>query len=257
MSNDPAAPEPPTAAPARGSLPRRHLLRFLILGAIVVGGFAALRFTPLRDQLSLEAITALLVKLRASWWAPLALFGAYLVLMPIGFPASPLMLAGGAVFGAWLGSLYNLAGTFAGGALSYFLGRTLGRDLIQHLGGHRLRRLEKRLARRSFWGLFGMRFLPFPYALVNYAAALVGIPPRLFLTSTFLGLLAPIFLYSWFAAELFHAAAGERQAVLARLGLALLGLAAVIFVPRVIVGWKRRRRLAELREARRGRQATP
>ncbi len=246
MSNDPAL----DAAPRESR--RKHLLKFLAFGAIVVAGFAAIRFTPLRNHLTGPALEALLADLRGKPWAPFAFVGACIVLLPFGVPASPLMLAGGVVFGAWWGSLLNFLGVFVGGSVTFFLGHSLGRGFIEQLGGHRLKRLEKRIARGGFWGLVGLRFLPFPFTVLNYAAALVGVRPATFLLSTAIGIAPPIVLYTWFAAELSRAVGAERQAVLTRLALALAALAAMIFVPRLVVGWKRRKRLAELRRVRAG-----
>ena len=249
MSNDPALDAAPRASR------RKHLFKFLALGAIVIAGFAAIRFTPLRDQLTGPALEELLGRLRGNRWAPLAFLGAYVGLLPFGVPASPLMLAGGIVFGAWEGSLLNFLGVMAGGSLTFFLGRSMGRGFIEQIGGKRLERVEKRLSRASFWSLVGVRFLPFPFTILNYAAALVGIRPATFLASTAIGTVPPVLLYTWFASELSRAVGEERQAVLTRLGLALLALAAMIFVPRLVVGWKRRKRLAELRRARRVRNS--
>ena len=244
MPNDPAHDAAPYASR------RKHLLKFMALGAIVVAGFAAIRFTPLRDHLTGPGLEALLANLRGNPWAPLAFLAAFVALLPFGVPASPLMLASGAVFGLWEGSLLTFLGIMGGGSLTFFLGRHLGRGFVEQIGGQRLRQLEKRLARSSFWSLVGLRFLPFPFTLLNYAAALVGLKPATFLASTAIGVTPPVILYTWFAAELSRAAAAERQAVLARMGLALLALAALIFVPRVVVGLKRRKRLAELRRVR-------
>ncbi len=244
MSIDPAL----DAAPRDSR--RQHLWKFLALGAIVAAGFVAIRFTPLRDQLTGPALEALLARLRGNPWAPLAFLGAFVALLPFGVPASPLMLAGGIVFGTWEGSLLTFLGVMAGGSITFFLGRFLGRGFVEQLGGQRLKRLEKRLARSSFWSLVGLRFLPFPFTILNYAAALVGIKPGTFLTSTAIGVAPPVLLYTWFAAELSRAVGAERQAVLTRMGLALAALATMIFVPRVVVGFKRRKRLAALRRVR-------
>ncbi|HEV7667020.1 MAG TPA: TVP38/TMEM64 family protein [Thermoanaerobaculia bacterium] len=249
MSIDPAV-----SGTAPRTSRRAHLLKFLVLGVIVAGGFAAIRFTPLREHLTGPALEVLLGRLRGNRWAPLAFLGAYVGLLPFGVPASPLMLAGGIVFGAWEGSLLNFLGVMAGGSLTFFLGRSLGRGFIEQIGGRRLERLEKRLTRAGFWSLVGFRFLPFPFTVLNYAAALVGLKPATFLTSTAIGVAPPILLYTWFASELSRAVGEERQAVLTRLGLALLALAAMIFVPRLIVGLKRRKRLADLRRLRGGRR---
>ena len=181
------------------AVPRHLLLRFLVLVAIVVTGFAVLRWTPLAQYLTVERVSALLTKLRESWWAPLALIGSYIVLCPLFVPASPMMIAGGMVFGPVLGSLYNIIGTFLGGSLSYFLGRVLGHDFVRHLLGNRLKRVERMIARRGFWSLVGVRFLPIPYPLVNYTAALAGIRPALFLTTTAIGLIPGSTVFTYFA----------------------------------------------------------
>ena len=124
------------------SVPRPLLLRFLVLIVIVVTGFAVLRWTPVAQYLTTDQVSAFLNRLRGVWWAPVALILSYVVLCPLGVPASPMMIAGGVVFGPWWGSLYNVLGTFLGGAMTYFLGRGLGRDLVRHLVGHKLKRVE-------------------------------------------------------------------------------------------------------------------
>ena len=79
--------------------------------------------------------SALFDQLRSTWWAPAALILSYLVLCPLGVPASPMMIAGGMVFGPVWGSVYNVTGTFLGGTATYFLGRGLGRGTASAWGG--------------------------------------------------------------------------------------------------------------------------
>src|SRR5947209_11768971 len=107
-------------------VPRRILFRFLALVAIVVIGFAVLRFTPLSQYLTVEKISALFDRLRSTWWAPLALIAIYVVLCPLGVPASPMMLTGGMVFAFIPAFLLNLPGTWLGFVTTYFLRRILG-----------------------------------------------------------------------------------------------------------------------------------
>src|SRR5438270_8069813 len=115
------------------AVPRHLLLRFLVVVAIVVIGFAVLRLTPLHQYLTVQKVSALLDQLRNLWWAPAALILSYIVLCPLGVPASPMMIAGGMVFGPVWGSVYNVSGTFLGGTATYFMGRGLGRDIVRHL----------------------------------------------------------------------------------------------------------------------------
>lgn len=223
-------------------MPRHLLVRFLILVAIVITGFLVMRFTPLADHLTVEKISGLFDQLREIWWAPLALIAAYVVLCPLGVPASPLMITGGIVFGTVLGSAYNLLGTFLGGSATYFLGRALGRDFVLHLAGNRLKRVERVIARRGFWGMVGVRFMPLPYPLVNYCAALAGIRPALFLTTTAIGLVPGIILFTYFAATLSQLAEKDRGSVYLQFAAASLLLLLLTVIPQVLAGRKRRAR---------------
>src|SRR5215208_5358660 len=109
----------------RGGVPRRFVLRFLFLVALIVTGFALLRLTPLAGLLQEGALVAAFERLRASPWAPVALVLSYVLLCPFGVPATPMMIAGGVIFGVLRGGMYNLAGTFLGGAATFFMARHL------------------------------------------------------------------------------------------------------------------------------------
>lgn len=238
-------------------VPRPLLLRFLMLVALVVTGFVVLRWTPLAESMTVEKISALFDRLRETWWAPLALLACYVILCPLGVPATPMMITGGVVFGTVQGSIYNLLGTFLGGAATYFLGRFLGRDFVQHLAGKKLKRVERAIARRGFWGMVGVRFLPLPYPLVNYCAALAGIRPALFLTTTAIGLTPTITLFTYFASTLSKLGAENRSGIFLQLAAASIGLLLLTLVPQIMAARKRRTRYRTIRETRRARPTNP
>jgi uncharacterized membrane protein YdjX (TVP38/TMEM64 family) len=244
--------------PASRSIPRGLLLRFLALLVIVIGGFAFLRWSPWAHYFSREEIPLVLGRLRGTWWAPAALVAAYALLSPLGAPVSALMFAGGAVFGTVLGSLYNLIGLTIGGAATYWLGRLLGRDLIVHLAGRQMKRVERAVARHAgFWGMVGIRFVPIPYALVNYSAAFTGIRFGLFLGSTVIGILITVPIYSYFAATITHAAAGARGGLYLQFALAVALLVSLTAIPRILQARRRRERYREALAHRRARAPLP
>lgn len=247
---------PPVLKPAP-LVPRPLLIRFLTLVTILATGFVVLRWTPLADQMTVERISALFDRLRETWWAPAALIACYVVLCPLGVPAMPMMITGGVVFGTVLGSLYNIVGLFLGGAATYFMGRSLGRDFVLHLAGRKLKRVERAIARRGFWSLVGARFLPLPYPVVNYCAALAGIRPVLFLTTTAIGIVPGVILFTYFASTLSKLAAEDRSGVYLQLALASLLLLLITLVPQVLAGKKRRERYRLILERRKMRSATP
>jgi uncharacterized membrane protein YdjX (TVP38/TMEM64 family) len=235
------------------AVPRHLLFRFLALVAIVIIGFAVMRWSPLAQYLTVERASALLAQLRQTWWAPLALIGTYIVLCPLFVPASPMMIAGGIVFGPVWGTVYNITGTFLGGSLSYFLGRFLGRDFVRHLLGNKLKKVEQRISRRGFWGLVGIRFLPVPYPLVNYTAALAGVPPRLFLPTTAIGLIPGNIVFSYFASLIPRAATGDRSGLILQFVGATAALILLSAIPQIWMARKRRERYREIKAARKTR----
>ena len=236
-------------------VPRRLLLRFVALVVIVVTGAAVLRFTPLHEYLTVEKISALFDHLRASWWAPLALVATYVVLCPLGVPASPMMLTGGMVFGFIPGFLYNQLGTWLGGVTTYFLGRILGRDFVQHIAGNRLKKVERAIARRGFWSLVTLRLLPIPYPLVNYCAALTGIPPVLFMVTTALGLIPANLLFAYFASSLVHLAGPERDKIYVQFAITIGLLVVLTVAPQIWTARQRKQKYLELKEMRTARRA--
>jgi uncharacterized membrane protein YdjX (TVP38/TMEM64 family) len=179
-------------------------------------------------------VSALLDTLAANPWSPIWLLGLWAVLCPLGVPVTPLVLAAGAVFGLGLGWLYNMIGAMLGASLSYYLAGKLGRELIVRLVGERReRQVEEVVHRHGFGFVMRSRLLPIPFALVNYAAALAGFPFRRFAAATFLGLLPALLLYTWFADALVRAATTERAGLVLNLGLVLLAMLALTFLPRL------------------------
>lgn len=229
---------------------RGPLLKILGLVALAGLGFALLRLTPLSEMLREDRLSETLTGLRAAWWSPLALFGLYLGLAPLGVPLTPLILAGGLVFGPFWGWVISFSGSYAGGVASYFLGRALGREFVAQLFGDRLKKFERLLHRHGFWAMVRLRFLPVPFPVANYGAALAGVKPGTFLVSTLLGLAPAIFAFNYFAASLGRAAEGRRGAVAGRLGLAVAGLLLVSLIPTVVTRWRRVRRYRLLRTQR-------
>ena len=233
------------------AVPRPLLLRFLVLVVIVVTGFAVIHWTPAAQYLTIERAPALLSQLRQTWWAPLALIATYIVLCPIFVPATPMMAAGGIVFGPILGTLYNVTGAFLGGAMTYLLGLLLGRDFVRHILGNRLKKVEARIARRGFWSLVGIRFLPIPFSLVNYTAALAGVRPGLFLTTTLLGLIPVNVVFTYFASLIPRAAkGGDRTSLIIHFVCATGALILLTVIPQIWAARKRRARYQEIRARR-------
>lgn len=175
--------------------------KFLLLAVLIAIGLIALLFTPISDYFSEEGLRELLASLRGAWWTPLVVITLLIVASPVGVPTTPLLL-GGAAFGVLAGSFYNTLGLILGAALSYELARFLGRDFVVAVTGDRIRGIERRFQRFAFWPLVQLNFMPLPFPVLNFGAALSGVPRPLFLAAMTVGLIPSTVLHTFFMHEL-------------------------------------------------------
>ena len=184
-------------------VPGKLWLRLGVLAALGLIGLYLVLFTPVGELFTQERMIALLEDLRDAPWTPFALVMGFILIAPFAvIPASPLLVGGGVVFGAFWGSVLNGLGLVLGSAVGYTIARALGRDFVLHLVGPRIKRVERLFDTRGFWPLVQVRFLPVPFAVVNYAAALAGVRPTLFLTTSTLGLLPSTLIHTYFSSAM-------------------------------------------------------
>ena len=91
--------------------PPRHKIA---LGTLVLVALAAAwRYTPLKECITSENITAWARAVRELWWAPIALVVAYTPAAVLMVPRPVLTLFAVLAFGVWLGLAYATAGVMA------------------------------------------------------------------------------------------------------------------------------------------------
>lgn len=237
-------------------VPARLWLRIGLLAAILATGAVLIYFTPLRQYFTPERMIELLDRLRSHPATPFLLVGSYAVATPLGFiPVSPLVIGGGVVFGAALGSFYNVVGMVAGAMVGYFVAKLLGRDFVVQIAGPRLKRAEKVFERQGFWPLVQVRFLPIPFGLISYGAALAGVKASRFLITSAIGLVPATVIHTYF---------GSRLILESDRAVTFILYMACLAAFNVIVGWpsirqniRRRRRYRELIEHRSERSSDP
>lgn len=129
--------------------------------------------------------------------APIAFVALYVLVVALMVPATPVTLAGGALFGTALGFALSLTGATLGATLAFLLGRRLGREQVEGLAGRRARELDAHLARSGFVSVLVVRLVPiFPYGLVSYGAGLTGVRARAYVPATVLGTIPAALAYS-------------------------------------------------------------
>jgi uncharacterized membrane protein YdjX (TVP38/TMEM64 family) len=82
-----------------------------------------------------------------------------------------------------------MGGALLAAAASYGVGRFLGREVVQRLGGERINRLSQRLASRGLLAVVAVRLLPVaPFAVVNMVAGASHIRLRDLMLGTLIGI---------------------------------------------------------------------
>lgn len=171
--------------------------------------------------------------------APLAFIALYIAAAILFLPGSVATIAGGALFGPYWGTLFNLVGATLGASAAFLIARYLAGEWVQRRAGHRLGTLIRGVENEGWRFVAFVRLVPiFPFNLLNYALGLTRIPLVSYALATFLAMApgAAAYTYLGFAGREALTGGGDplRKGLLA---LALLAVAA--YLPRLVRRWWR------------------
>ncbi|MFB2978674.1 TVP38/TMEM64 family protein [Microseira sp. BLCC-F43] len=125
---------------------------------------------------------------QAGVWAPVTYIFLYTVGTILILPSTPLNLSGGAIFGAWLGTLWTTIAAVIAAVVAFAFTRTVGRDLVAKKFAGRWEAMDAEMRQGGLFYMFAIRLLPIiPYGLVNFAAGLTSIRFRDYFLGTLLG----------------------------------------------------------------------
>jgi uncharacterized membrane protein YdjX (TVP38/TMEM64 family) len=139
-------------------------------------------------------------------WGPLVFIGLQ-VLQIIVFviPGEIVQIAGGYIFGPWLGLIYSLIGISLGSAGAFFLGRALGRPFVEALiRREKVEEFDRAFRRgRGLASLFLLFLIPgVPKDILCYLSGLSAIPFLLFFIISAVGRLPGLTLSVIFGSKL-------------------------------------------------------
>ena len=216
-------------------------LRFGLLVLLGATSLAILILSPANEYLVPERALELLETVRNFPYAPVIAIGLFVLFGVMGAPLTPMILGTGAVFGFQLGFVLNYIGVILSASATFAVGRFLGYGFIRELFGDRLARIDGFLEDQSFWPVVRLRYVPIPFPITNYGCALIGVPMGKFVAATMTAYVPILLVWTYFASALLSVADGERVALIQKLTVALLAMAALTFVPPRLAAWRRRR----------------
>jgi len=213
----------------------KTILRFLPLFVLAGAIFAAFKF-GLHEYLTLESIKAQKEEFQSlidnrPVLAPIAFVGLYAAAVALSLPIATLLtLLGGFLFGAIQGTIMVVSAATIGATIIFLVAKTSLGTTLREKAGPLYDKVEGNMKDNAMGYLFFMRLVPvFPFVVVNILPALFNVPLRIFMITTFFGILPGSAVYVYFGQQL-----GEINALndLARpellLAFALLGVFALI-----------------------------
>jgi uncharacterized membrane protein YdjX (TVP38/TMEM64 family) len=235
---------PDETAPESGISARRLAPLGLLLAAgiafVVAGGHHYVTFRTLAENR--EWLCGLVA--RWGFLSAVVYVAVYAALVALSVPGGAVLtIAGGFLFGSWLGGVCAVLGATLG-ATGVFLAARTGLAGLAQRAGPLIGKLEAGFRADAFSYLLVLRLVPiFPFWLVNLVPALVGVRLRTYVLATFLGIIPATFVYAGLGSGLGSVVAEPdlrivvQPSVLVPIG----GLAVLALVPVAYKRWRAKR----------------
>ena len=179
---------------------RQAVIKALILLVFIVVAIIVVRFTPVRNYLTADALGNFLDAV--GFWAPLVFIMIYAAGVCIFLPGTLLTGLGAAIFGAYWGFVYVWFGAMAGASAAFWIGRTLGREFSASLIGDRLKKYDDAIERNGFATVLYLRLVYFPFTPMNFGMGLTQVHFRDYFFGTGLGIMVGTFIFTFFIGTL-------------------------------------------------------
>ncbi len=203
--------------------------RLILLAVLIAAIGVAVAYREQLDAATLEHWVG-----TAGAAAPVVFVLIYALGAVLFLPGAVLTLAGGALFGPVLGTLYNLTGATIGATLAFLVARHLAADWVERKTGGRLGQLKQGVESEGWRFVAFVRLVPlFPYNLLNYALGLTRVRLSHYVVASVVCMLPGAVAYTYLGYAGREAVAGG-EGLIQKILLALALLAAVGFLPRFI-----------------------
>src|SRR3990167_3514294 len=211
-------------------------VKLLLLIAILAVFILLFKFSPLSQYSSKENLLAFFGRVKEEWWGPLIFILIYGIGCVFAVPGSVLALTGGAIFGVWFGTLYNLIGANIGASLAFLMARFLGRDFIERLvKGRKLASFDEKIKESGFKTIFRLSLIPLvPFNGLNFGAGFSSVRFGDYLLASLVGMIPACFIYTYFADALLRGVTGASQKAFLNLGIAGVLLMTLSFLPSIL-----------------------
>ena len=220
---------------------KKAMIKASTLAAFIIAAVYIIRFTPVKEFLTKEALSRLLEA--AGFWAPLAFVLVYTAGICFFVPGTLLTALGAAIFGGYWGFLYVWIGAMAGATAAFWIGRTLGREFAASLIGDQLKKYDDAIERNGFATVLYLRLVYFPFTAMNFGMGLTKVRFWDYFLGTGLGILVGTFIFTFFIGTLKEVwASGNWEQLFSFRVFFSVGLFVFsLFIPKIIKKFKTER----------------
>ena len=195
------------------------LILVLVLGAWYFNVYNLLKIENLRNSVSGQ-------------FAWLIYILIYLLVILLLVPSTPIIIAGGILFGTFWALVYIVIASIIGDTITFFISRILGRDYMQKiLKTEKLENYDKKIKENGFLSLFILRIIPImPDSVLNYGFGLTDISFKDYFIATAIGVIPVAFVLAYF---------GDSIAGLSMINIVISAVlfGALLFVIKYAKGW--------------------
>ncbi len=180
----------------------KKLLQRLLIVAAIIAAVILFKVLGLGQYLTLDYLKASQDKFSQLYGenrlAVIATYMAiYIAVTALSLPGAAVMtLAGGAMFGFWIGFVVVSFASTIGATLACFVARFLLRDWVQNRFGDKLSTINKGIEKEGAFYLFSLRLVPiFPFFVINLAMGLTTMKLLSFYWVSQIGMLPGTMVY--------------------------------------------------------------
>jgi len=175
----------------------------LIPVAVLFAGLIAFFVLDLDEYVSLSALKENRQLLadwvqQAGYLAFLAYMAVYAVATAFSLPAGAIItIAGGFLFGPWLGGALTVVGATLGATVLFLAARYAFADLLRERAGTAIRKMEDGFRENALSYMLFLRLIPvFPFFIVNLVPAFLGVKLGTYVIGTAVGIIPGSLVYA-------------------------------------------------------------
>ncbi len=189
--------------------PDKSLRRRLVWLGIAVFGMlllaSAWSWSPLKQWLDVGRAVAALQQMGQSVGPVAAIVGFTLALI-LAVPLTFLTLVTIVAFGPTAGFFYAMGAAVIGAAVTFLIGKLMGHEVVQRLGGPRVNSISRRLASHGILSVIAIRMVPVaPFAVVNLVAGATHLSLRDLMVGTAIGMTPGTLIMVFFVDQIVEA----------------------------------------------------